>query len=77
MIDLALFIAAFTTIFVALTQMLEPEIRRKIAIKICLMAAFILTVFAAFGDAVLGFVAISMAGFRVAGGALLFPTALD
>ena len=35
------------------------------------------TAFAAFGEALLGFVGISMAAFRVAGGALLFLTALD
>ena len=39
--------------------------------------AGLLTVFGLFGDAVLGFVGISMPAFRVAGGILLFLTALD
>ena len=33
--------------------------------------------FGVFGDAVLGFVGISLPAFRIAGGALLFLTALD
>ncbi|WP_171098590.1 MULTISPECIES: MarC family protein [unclassified Ruegeria] len=89
MIDAAFFITAFTTmfvvidpfgttpIFVALTQDLDAATRRKIAIRSCLTAACILIAFAAFGEAVLGFVGISMPAFRVAGGALLFLTALD
>ncbi len=89
MIDMAFFITAFTTmfvvidpfgttpIFVALTQDLDSATRRKIAIRSCLTAVCILIAFAAFGEAVLGFVGISMPAFRVAGGALLFLTALD
>lgn len=89
MIELAFFITAFTTmfvvidpfgttpIFVALTQDMDAAARRKIAIRSCLTAVCILIAFAAFGEAVLGFVGISMAAFRVAGGALLFLTALD
>ncbi len=89
MIDMAFFITAFTTmfvvidpfgttpIFVALTQEMDAAARRKIAIRSCLTAVFILIAFAAFGEAVLGFVGISMPAFKVAGGALLFLTALD
>ena len=89
MIELAFFITAFTTmfvvidpfgttpIFVALTQDIDAATRRKIAIRSCLTAVCILIAFAAFGEAVLGFVGISMEAFRVAGGALLFLTALD
>lgn len=89
MMDLAFFITAFTTlfvvidpfgttpIFVALTQDMDAKTRRKTAIRSCLTAVFILIAFAAFGEALLGFVGISMAAFRVAGGALLFLTALD
>ncbi|WP_170421474.1 MarC family protein [Ruegeria arenilitoris] len=89
MIELAFFITAFTTmfvvidpfgttpIFVALTQDMDPATRRKTAIRSCLTAVCILVAFAAFGEAVLGFVGISMEAFRVAGGALLFLTALD
>lgn len=89
MIDLAFFITAFTTlfvvidpfgttpIFVALTQDMDAATRRKTAIRSCLTAVCVLIAFAAFGEAVLGFVGISMEAFRVAGGALLFLTALD
>ncbi|WP_037307267.1 MarC family protein [Ruegeria halocynthiae] len=89
MIDAAFFITAFTTlfvvidpfgttpIFVALTQDMDASTRRRIAFRTCLTASGILIAFAAFGEAVLGFVGISMEAFRVAGGALLFLTALD
>ncbi|SLN36647.1 hypothetical protein TRL7639_01787 [Falsiruegeria litorea R37] len=89
MIDMAFLITAFTTLFVvidppgqapifmALTQDMDARTRRGIAIRACLTAAGILAMFAAFGEAVLGFVGISMPAFRVAGGVLLFLTAMD
>ncbi len=89
MIDAAFLITAFTTlfvvidpfgttpIFVALTQEMDARSRRRVAYRTCLTASGILIVFAAFGEAVLGFVGISMEAFKVAGGALLFLTALD
>lgn len=89
MIDAAFFITAFTTlfvvidpfgttpIFVAMTQDMDASTRRKVAYRTCLTASGILIAFAAFGEAVLGFVGISMEAFKVAGGALLFLTALD
>lgn len=87
--DTAFLITAFTTLFVvidppgqtpifmALTQGMDSRTRRAIALRACLTAAGILAMFAAFGEAVLGFVGISMPAFRVAGGVLLFLTALD
>lgn len=66
-----------TPVFVALTTGMPARARRAIAIRACVVAACLLTLFAAFGEMVLGFVGISMAAFRVAGGALLFLTALD
>ncbi len=89
MIDTAFLITAFTTLFVvidppgqtpifmALTDGMNARTRRAIAIRACLTAAGILAMFAAFGEAVLGFVGISMPAFRVAGGVLLFLTAMD
>ncbi|WP_299078582.1 MarC family protein [uncultured Ruegeria sp.] len=89
MIETAFLITSFTTllvvidppaqtpIFVALTQGMDKSMRRAIAVRACLTAAGILAMFAAFGEAVLGFVGISMEAFRVAGGVLLFLTALD
>lgn len=66
-----------TPMFVALTRGQTPEARRKIALRACLVALVILTAFAIFGDKVLTYAGISMPAFRVAGGILLFLTALD
>ncbi len=64
-------------LFVALTQGETAQSRRTIALRACLTGIGILTLFAFLGEAVLAFVGISMAAFRVAGGMLLFLTALD
>ena len=89
MIDPAFLITAFvalfvvidpvglTPLFVTLTQGMTAQARRAIALRACLVAFAILTAFAIFGEAVLGFIGISMPAFRVAGGALLVLTALD
>ncbi|MDX2483309.1 MAG: MarC family protein [Pseudodonghicola sp.] len=66
-----------TPLFVALTQGMTQAQRRAISLRACLTAAVLLTLFASFGEAVLGFAGISMAAFRIAGGILLFLTALD
>ena len=88
-IDSAFLITTFVTLFVvidplalvplflALTRGKPAEARRRIAIRACLTAIGILTVFGAVGEAVLAFAGISMPAFRVAGGLLLFLTALD
>ncbi len=87
--DPAFVIAAFTTllviidpfgltpVFVALTHGMSAREKRAIALRACAVAAGLLILFAALGETVLGFIGISMAAFRVAGGALLFLTALD
>ena len=89
MIDTAFFITAFVTmfviidpvglapLFVALTQGMPDRVRRGIALRACGLGMLILLIFALFGEAVLGFIGISMPAFRVAGGVLLFLTALD
>lgn len=64
-------------LFVALTQGMSPQKRRAIAFRACFTGALLLIVFASFGEAVLGFIGISMPAFRIAGGILLFLTALD
>lgn len=64
-------------LFVALTQGMDSATRRSIAIRACLTSFAILALFAFLGEAVLGFVGISMPAFRIAGGVLLFLTALD
>jgi len=66
-----------TPLFAALTQGMSTARRRAIAVRACVASALIMIVFAAFGEAVLGFVGISMPAFRIAGGMLLFLTALD
>ncbi len=68
---------ALAPLFLALTRGMDKHMRRVIAIRACLMGAALLCVFGAFGEAVLGFIGISMPAFRIAGGILLFLTALD
>ena len=89
MIDTAFLITAFVTMFVvidpiglaplflALTQGMTAQQRRAIALRSCALAMIFLTLFALGGEAVLGFIGISMPAFRVAGGILLFLTALE
>ncbi len=88
-IDTAFLITAFVTmfvvidpiglapLFVALTQGKSDSARRRIALRATGIAVIILLAFAAFGEALLSFIGISMPAFRVAGGVLLFLTALD
>lgn len=66
-----------TPLFVALTPGMSPAQRRAVAIRACATALGILALFALFGEALLGFLGISMPAFRIAGGILLFVTALD
>jgi multiple antibiotic resistance protein len=66
-----------TPIFIALTPGMTVQQRRAIAIRATLIAAGLLFLFAFLGEQVLGFIGISMPAFRIAGGILLFLTALD
>ena len=87
--DLATLIPAFTALFViidppglvplfiALTQGMTPRERRAIAVRAILVSAALMLLFVLAGEAVLGFVGISMPAFRIAGGVLLFLTALE
>lgn len=87
--DTAFLISAFVTVFViidpigltpmfiALTQGADARHRRAVAYRACIIAFGLLTIFAFLGEAVLGFIGISMPAFRIAGGILLFITALD
>ena len=87
--DTAFLITAFATLFVvidppglipmfiALTPGMSAEQRRIIGARACVVAVLILTLFGLLGEAVLGFIGISMSAFRIAGGILLFLTALD
>ncbi|MEO1676551.1 MAG: MarC family protein [Pseudomonadota bacterium] len=64
-------------LFVALTAGDSVDRRRRIALRACVIAFAVLTLFGLAGEAVLSFVGISMPAFRIAGGLLLFLTALD
>lgn len=89
MIDTAFLITAFVTLFVVidpiglvplfipLTRGMTAAQRRAVGLRACVIAVAILTLFGLAGEAVLGFVGISMPAFRIAGGVLLFLTALD
>ena len=89
MTELSALIPAFTTlfiiidppglapVFIALTQGMSAAQRRAIALRAFLVAAALLMLFLFTGEAVLEFIGISMDAFRIAGGILLFLTALD
>ena len=88
LIDTAFFITAFVTLFViiepigltplfiTITQGMSQKKRRSIALRAVAVGGAVLFLFAVFGDSVLSFVGISIPAFRVAGGVLLFLTAL-
>jgi len=64
-------------IYVALTQGVTPAARRGIALRACLVAVVLLATFGFVGEEILAFIGISMPAFQIAGGLLLFLTALD
>lgn len=64
-------------IFSVLTRGGSDRYRRRMAIKGTLIAALIMLFFVFTGDALLRFLGISLAAFRISGGALLFLLAID
>ena len=66
-----------TPIFFSLTQGLSTKERRIVARKSVIVASCILLLFAIFGEIILNFIGISMPAFSIAGGLLLFLTALE
>src|SRR6266508_236530 len=64
-------------VFITLTGRREPKGRNRAAYVAVLAAAAILAAFAAFGDALIRYLSISLESLMVAGGALLFLVALD
>ncbi|PRX37864.1 multiple antibiotic resistance protein [Meinhardsimonia xiamenensis] len=64
-------------LFVALTGGMGAAARRAVALRAVSIAAGLLILFGLFGEHVLGFLGITMPAFRIAGGLLLFLTALD
>ena len=89
MIETAALISAFVTLFViidpiglapmfiALTRGMTAAQRRSIAIRGSLVGAFLLTLFGLSGESILVAIGITMPAFQIAGGILLFLTALD
>ena len=87
--DWQLYLTAFVTLFViidpiglaplfiALTRGMRPRDARRTGQRAVAIAAILLTLFALAGDAILSTIGISIAAFRIAGGVLLFLTALD
>lgn len=66
-----------TPMFIAMTSGMDPSHRRRVAVRACLVAVLILTVFGLFGNTVLDSLGISLPAFRIAGGILLFLIAVD
>jgi multiple antibiotic resistance protein len=66
-----------TPLFIALTAGLGGRERARVALRSLLVAFGVLLLFGLAGEAVLAFVGISMPAFRIAGGLLLFLTAID
>ncbi len=64
-------------LFIALTAGNSAAARRSIAVRACLVAFALLTIFGLAGEGVLDFLGISLPAFRIAGGILLLLTALD
>lgn len=87
--DTATYITAFVTlfvvidpigltpIFIALTPDQTGAERRRIGLRSLLIAAVLLTLFGLAGEAILSGIGISISAFRIAGGLLLFLTAMD
>lgn len=68
---------ALVPVFIALTLGQTEAQRRAIGIRALLIALVLLTLFGLVGDKILTFIGITMPAFRIAGGILLFLTALD
>ncbi|TJZ92965.1 MarC family protein [Paracoccus gahaiensis] len=87
--DMATTITAFVTlfvvidpiglapIFIALTPGMDASARLRIGLRSLVIAAILLTLFGLAGEAILSGIGISISAFRIAGGLLLFLTALD
>jgi len=89
MIETAALLSAFVTMFVvidpigltpmfiALTAGTDTAHRRIVALRACVIAAILLTIFGLIGETLLTAIGITMPAFQIAGGILLFLTALD
>lgn len=64
-------------LFIALTRGMSPQHRRRVGWRALAIAAGLLTLFGLAGESILRGIGISLPAFRIAGGILLFLTALD
>ncbi|MCM2292814.1 MarC family protein [Allorhizobium sp. BGMRC 0089] len=64
-------------LFLGLTRGMNSAERKKVALRGSLIALGILTVFALFGNGILGTLGISIGAFRIAGGLMLFFIAFE
>ncbi|SMO57252.1 MarC family protein [Paracoccus laeviglucosivorans] len=64
-------------IFIALTRGMPHPQRRRVGWRAIVIAAILMTLFGLAGEAILAGIGISLPAFRIAGGILLFLTALD
>lgn len=87
--DMSIYITAFVTLFVvidpiglvpvfiAVTPGMDATHRNRIAQRALAISAVLLTLFGLAGEAILNGIGISISAFRIAGGILLFLTAID
>ena len=87
--DLSPYVTAFVTLFVvidpiglapvfiALTPGMSAAQRRRIGFRALVIAAVLMMIFGLAGESILAAIGISISAFRIAGGLLLFLTALD
>ena len=87
--DLAPYVTAFVTLFVvvdpvglapmfvALTRGMDPAKRRGVGLRAVAVAAGLMTLFGLAGEQILHAIGIGLPAFTIAGGILLFLTALD
>jgi multiple antibiotic resistance protein len=66
-----------TPLYIALTQGMTKAHRLRVGVRACITAGVLMLVFLLLGERVLTFIGITMPAFRIAGGILLFLTALD
>lgn len=64
-------------LFIALTGGMTAAQRLAVGLRACVIAAVLLTVFGLAGEALLAAIGITLPAFQIAGGILLFLTALD
>ena len=64
-------------IFVSLTHGMNSAERKRVAIRACIIAFFIMVFFAVGGAALLSALGISLSAFRISGGVLLFAIAFE